>query len=98
MAKKRTKAQKLRAASRRADTPLTPTGGSSNETPAVERSDTAFFQSKLSDQLAKSKSSKPASLLRVGVPMIKKDMIRSLLISIVVLSCLIGIYLYLRYN
>lgn len=108
MAKKRTKSQKRKAATRRPS--QVNVGFSSDQvnegaTPSYTVSPSAAGKAKASTQVQSSKVSsstktekKPDPLVRTDPRLIKKDMGKALAVSILLLSLLLGIYVLTRYN
>lgn len=87
MAKKRTLKDKVQAASKRSKTPQTDTTGGEN-----------MLYSLVDDSSSSKVKTSSPSLLRIDQTYIKKDLLKTVVISVILFCLLIGIYFYLSYN
>ncbi len=102
MAKRRTRKQKQKITRKRREVKTAQEGISQNTDQFVSKTaQTTPTHSKQGLTLPVTQPKKPTaekSLLRVSAHFLANDMLRSLLITAILVASLIGIYIYLRYN
>lgn len=97
MAKKRTKLQKQKALVRR-KYQVTPVTEARKDDEAALAVQPGGRMSAVPTKSVEDHSSAIEKLIRTELPLLKGDLKRSVLTAAVMIACLIGIYLYLRYN